>query len=71
MPSFSVLATGQVERTEDGAQIPPDPENRDYQLMLAALRAGSAELEPVESDDPRAAATSAQIETDLAGAGTV
>jgi len=33
-------AFGSIIRASDGATIPPDPENRDYQAALAAVAAG-------------------------------
>ena len=45
---FNGNASGSVIRTEDGACIPPDPANTDYQAYLKWLSEGNEPLPPDE-----------------------
>lgn len=75
---YGVLPSGTIVRAADGAEIPPDATNRDFQLMVAELVAETATVGPREpnepnpllrSDDPRRAETLDAIGAAMRGEG--
>lgn len=56
MTDFTVHETGQIIRERDGAWIPPDPANADYQEYLAWQANGGAfpERPPLDLTPPDA-----------------
>jgi len=57
--SYQLTQTGAVVRTSDGAFIPPDPGNADYQQFLAWLEAGNTP-DPAPEPEPASALTAAE-----------
>ena len=50
--TYQLTASDLILRTTDGAFIPPDPANTDYQAYLAWLEEGNTPLPPDPTPEP-------------------